>query len=66
MIVMAEKKSKTSSSKKRNTIQFGLDEDTEVRFQRWLDRQRVKPDRAAVGLTAFLEFLEREEKKTGG
>lgn len=47
--------------RKRNAIFVTLDEATEVRLQRFIDQQRVKPDRAAVAFTALLEFLEREE-----
>jgi len=50
-----------SSKRKRNAIFVTLDEDTEARLQRFIDRQRVKPDRAAVAFTALVEFLDREE-----
>jgi len=57
-----------TSKRKRNAIFVTLDDATEVRLQRFLDRQRVKPDRAAVALTAVIEFLDREEaaQKAGG
>jgi hypothetical protein len=58
----ASAESKASSEKKkRNTVFITLDDATEARLQNFLDRQRVKPDRAAVGLTAILEFLDRVE-----
>ena len=63
MVRMAKKPSSQAASekKKRNTIFITLDDATEERLQRFLDSQRVKPDRAAVGLTAVLEFLDRVE-----
>ena len=62
MLVMAEKKP-SAEKKKRNVIQITLDDAAERALQEFLDRQRVKPDRAAVALTALLEFLDREKKK---
>lgn len=47
--------------KKRHVVFLTLDDIIEARLQRFIDRQRIKPDRAAVGLTALIEFLEREE-----
>ena len=66
MIGMAEKPPKsakgTSGAKKRNVIQITLDQDADAKLQKFIDRQRIKPERAAVVLTALLEFLAREEK----
>lgn len=56
----------SADKKKRNTIFITLDEATEERLVRFMDSQRVKPDRAAVGLTALLEFLDRVEKEEQG
>lgn len=60
MLLMAKDK---KTDKKRNTIQITLNPAVETRLQKFLDRQRIKPDRAAVALTALLEFLDREEKR---
>ncbi|VTS00800.1 unnamed protein product [Gemmata massiliana] len=54
-------KAPASEKKKRNTIFITLDDATEERLQKFLKAQRVAPDRAAVGLTAILEFLDRVE-----
>ncbi|MBP3960945.1 hypothetical protein J8F10_37465 [Gemmata sp. G18] len=64
MVSMAKKPSSKASAtekKKRHTIFITLDDETEERLQRFLKSQRVTPDRAAVGLTAILEFLDRVE-----
>lgn len=47
--------------RKRNAIFVTLDDAIEARLQRFIDRQRIKPDRAAVAYTALVEFLDREE-----
>ncbi len=60
MRVMA--KQKDEPKRKRNSIFLTLDDATEEKLQRFLNKQRVKPDRAAVALTALIEFLDREEK----
>lgn len=62
MLAMAKQPKANEPKRKRNSIFLTLDDATETRLQRFLDRQRVKPDRAAVALTALLEFLDREEK----
>lgn len=51
----------TGDKRKRNTIFISLDDATELRLQKFLETHRVKPDRAAVGLAALLEFLDRVE-----
>lgn len=62
MLDMAKKQTaKPAEKKKRNAIFLTLDDATEARLLRFIDSQRVKPDRAAVGLTALLEFLDRVE-----
>lgn len=64
MVGMAKtpkKQAPAPDKRKRNTIFITIDDATEDRLQRFLDSQRVKPDRAAVGLTALLEFLDRVE-----
>jgi len=64
MVGMPKQPSKPAAEKrKRNTVFITLDDATEARLQKFLDSQRVKPDRAAVGLTAILEFLDRVEKE---
>jgi hypothetical protein len=47
--------------KKRNVIFVTLDDTTERRLQLLIDRHRIKPDRAAVALTALIELLDREK-----
>lgn len=44
---------------RRNVIFITLDGPTEDAVTRFINSQRVKPDRAAVGLTALLEFLDK-------
>ena len=56
-------KSEQGGKRKRNAIFITLDDPTEGRLQAFLDLQRVKPDRAAVALTALLEFLDRVEQE---
>lgn len=48
-----------AGKRKRNAIFLTLDDATETRLQAFLEKQRVKPDRAAVALTALIEFLDR-------
>ena len=64
MVRMAKKPTKPADEagkRKRNAVFVTLDEATEARLQRFIDAQRVKPDRASVVLTALLEFLDRED-----
>lgn len=46
--------------RKRNVIFVTLDDDTEALLKRFIEKQRVPPDRAAVAFTALVEFLKRE------
>ena len=62
MVSMAKSPRKPSDKRKRFHIFITLDESTEGRLQAFLDRHRVKPDRAAVAYTALLEFLDKVEK----
>ena len=53
---------KKAEKRKRNVIFVTLDEDTEALLQKFLDGQRVPPDRSAVAYTALVEWLKREVK----
>ena len=70
MVRMAkEPKHKVADKKKRNTIFITLDDDTEVRLQRFLNSQRVKPDRAAEtgsGAGGMRRGASRNRKNAGG
>ncbi len=68
MTAMAKEKPKPVESKpepkrKRNVVFVSLDDETNARLQRFLDKQRIAPDRAAVAFAALIEFLDREEKR---
>lgn len=63
MLAVAKKQTKAdepASKKRRNVIFITLDDEIEASLQGFIDSQRIKPDRAAIGLTALIEFLERE------
>lgn len=47
-------------TKKRYTVFITLDDATEAALVRFIADQRVRPERAAVGLTALTEFLTKE------
>lgn len=50
-----------TAKRRRHAVFVTLDDATEARLQRFIDGQRVKPDRAAVAFTALVEFLDRIE-----
>ncbi len=66
-MAMAKEKPKPVESaepkRKRNVVFVSLDDETNARLQRFLDKQRIAPDRAAVAFAALIEFLDREEKR---
>src|SRR5262245_1761418 len=55
MVAMAKK-----PARKRFVVFVTLDEPTERALQKFLDAQRIPPERSAVGFTAIVEFLKRE------
>ena len=66
MVRMAKSPKGGAGKRKRYHIFITLDEETEKRLQAFLDRHRVRPDRAAVAYTALLEFLDKVEKTGPG
>lgn len=60
----APKADSPGGKRKRNAIFLTLDDAIESRLQKFLDSQRVKPDRAAVALTALIEFLDRVDAES--
>jgi len=63
MVTMSKQKKPTPEKpdkRKRNVIFVTLDDDTEALLKRFIEKQRVPPDRAAVAYTALVEFLKRE------
>lgn len=62
MLLMSKEKPKKpqASKAKRNVVFVTLDEATESALERFIASQRVRPERAAVGFAALVEFLTRE------
>lgn len=59
MATMSKKRESMPKSK-ANVLFMRLSQDVENALVAFQNAQRVKPDRTAIGLTALLEFLERE------
>jgi hypothetical protein len=61
LLEMSKQKSNKSNAKSRGPVLYlRLSEEHETALQAFLKRQRVQPDRTAVGLTALEEFLAKE------
>ena len=61
MLAVSKKKQKPDAvAKRRNVVFITIDDATEAALQEFIEAQRIKPDRASVGLAAMIELLERE------
>jgi len=60
VLAVAKRPAKPDPAKKRNVVFVTLDDATEEALQRFIEAQRIRPDRSAVGQAAIVEFLEKE------